>query len=170
MRTWIRSPDRQEGTADMVHKLVYEEGLFFSEKKEYEAGEQVKVTFPFLATDTSYNFFVDADDFDVEYEGCTAVIRFVMPDHDAEVRFSSRSTMENNPVPWFSLTDMDFFKNVSIGNGAPEKMDRVPDCPPEVLSPDDEWICKLCKAKNYGRFCCECGSQRPEQNRINART
>ena len=44
----------------MGYKLIHNDH-FVSEKTEYEPGEHVKVLFPWIATDTSYNFFIDAD-------------------------------------------------------------------------------------------------------------
>ena len=131
-----------------VHKLVYGWG-FKSERTEYRKGEAVKVVFPYIATDTSYSFYVDGQDADMRYEDGVFVIRFIMPDHDVEVSYTSRNTMVcRGPGP-------DLYRmRPPDGSEKPATKEDVP------LS-EGEWACKCCGARNQGRFCCECGSPRP---------
>jgi hypothetical protein len=131
-----------------VHKLVYGWG-FTSERTEYRTGEAVKVLFPYIATDTSYSFYVDGKDADISYEDGIFVIRFIMPDHDVEVSYTSRNTMVcRGPGPGF------FSMNPPGGAERPASEE-------DVALPEGEWACERCGARNQGRFCCECGSSRP---------
>ena len=65
----------------------------------YEAGEEVVLYFEFVATDTSYHFYLDdkelnADDFDWEHG---YIFRFIMPDHDVHFTWTSKNTMIYDP-------------------------------------------------------------------------
>ena len=79
------------------YKLICHD-CFMSRKKEYAEGEAVEVIYPYIATDTSYKFQVDAEGVDISYEGCKAIIRFFMPAHDVEISCFSRNVMTYNPV------------------------------------------------------------------------
>ncbi len=137
-----------DGPGAPVHKLVHGWG-FESERTEYRTGEAVKVVFPYIATDTSYSFYVDGKDADISYEDGVYVIRFFMPDHDVEVSYTSRNTMVcRGPGPGF------FSMNPPGGAERPAPKE-------DVALPEGEWACELCGARNQGRFCCECGSPRP---------
>lgn len=118
-----------------VHKLVHGWG-FTSERTEYRKGEAVKVLFPYIATDTSYSFYVDGKDADISYEDGIFVIRFIMPDHDVEVSYTSRNTMVcRGPGPGF------FSMNPLGGAERPASEEDVP-------LPEGEWACERCGARN----------------------
>ncbi len=122
----------------MGHILIHND-CFVIEKEEYEPGEPVRARFPWLATDTSYQFFIDAEDVREEYVDGEMVFLFTMPDHDVNMSFTSKNTMMYEPmqVPPKSLGE-------------------------EVPLSEGEWLCKICGNRNSGRFCCECGSVRPK--------
>lgn len=70
------------------------DGWFVGQKKEYHEGQRVELSFPYIATDTKYSFFVDGAPFNASYEsGRGYVIRFAMPDHDVTVSVTSQNTM-----------------------------------------------------------------------------
>ena len=124
---------------------------FNSEKQEYEEGEQVKVTYFPLGTDTGYSFHADADDVVVQQQGDVATITFTMPAHDVEV------TCDSGSVMGAGVPNNDLF--MGMGFGFPGMvMPGMPVSAPEETVIDKEWICPNCQAKNSGRFCCECGT------------
>ena len=147
--------------------------LFTSEKTEYEPGEPVKVIFPFIATDTSYRFHVNADDKKEEYKNGVIEITFTMPDHDVEVDVNSKNTMEPEPNPM--LTPVGAFTGMGFGMFAPGMFNppsgntpapstgTTPDTEVSQPSntPEGEWICPECSTKNTGRFCTNCAKPRP---------
>lgn len=69
-------------------------GAFPDEKDEYAAGETVRIKIP-LATDTDYSFAVDGESVmpELSSKGTHLIYKFVMPDHDVKVEFSSRNSM-----------------------------------------------------------------------------
>ncbi|MBR4226472.1 MAG: hypothetical protein IKR86_06855 [Candidatus Methanomethylophilaceae archaeon] len=140
------------------HKLILGD-CFFSEKEKYRKGEPVRVMFPFVATDTSYNFFADADDVHVECDGSTAVITFTMPDHDVAVSFSCRNTMMLDRTPGKMTMGPSMAHGFSEVGGSSEEPARTDD----ALLSEGEWEC-ACGAKNKGRFCSECGREKPERS------
>ncbi|MBO4797623.1 MAG: hypothetical protein J5494_02470 [Candidatus Methanomethylophilaceae archaeon] len=123
----------------MYHKLIYGPG-FVSEKTRYKPGEHVEVIFQWIATDTSYNFSVDADDVSMSCDGSRMFIKFTMPDHDVKIDYSCRNTMVYHPDPAKGLS--------------PFEMAEEP--PPQ----SGEWTCECCGSRNTGKFCPECGSPR----------
>ena len=57
----MRIPTMTTEVPIMKYKLILN-NCFHSERTEYEPGEPVKAVFQWLATDTRYQFFIDADD------------------------------------------------------------------------------------------------------------
>lgn len=78
------------------YRLNYEMG-FTSERQMYAPGEKVVIYYNFVATDTSYTFHVDVEDFKVDYgNGGPISISFTMPSHDVQVSVNSRYYMMPN--------------------------------------------------------------------------
>ena len=124
----------------MGYRLIHND-CFVTEKEEYEPGEPVRARFPWIATDTSYEFFIDAANVRQEYVNGEMVFLFIMPGHDVNMSYTSRNTMMRDPRPIH----------------------------PEALDDGEPlWICETCGTKNKGKFCCECGSARPEPNERSA--
>ncbi len=140
----------------MKYKLI-NNGHFFCERTEYEPGEPVTVLFLWMATDTSYEFFIDADDVKQEYVNSRMEFRFTMPCRDVAMSYESRSSMMMGPgaFPGFP------------GMGAPAGKERHDDAESSDGAPlsEGEWVCECCGDRNKGRFCSECGSPRPKRGR-----
>ena len=67
------------------------EGL---KKDGYKAGEKVRFTLPFIATDTDYKFTLDGEPFNYGYDAKEGFIfEFVMPDHDVKLKCFTRNSM-----------------------------------------------------------------------------
>lgn len=128
---------------------------FETEKTKYKPGEPVCVTFSQFATDTNYTFHVDADDVDIKYEDGKAIIRFTMPAHDVNVGYSCRNTM------YRPTSGSDFF-GFGIIDGEMKVVDDTEKKDDAPLK-EGEWLCETCKARNFGKFCTECGSPRPRR-------
>ena len=75
-------------------------GVFENVKNSYKAGQQVKIYFTYVATDTDHSFYLDGErispsDYS-DSKGYT--ISFVMPSHDVELTYDSKNSMEYTPI------------------------------------------------------------------------
>lgn len=60
----------------------------------YKAGEKVRLTFPGIATDTDYSFYLDGRQLSPDYEqGKGFVLRFTMPDRDVRLEYRAAGSM-----------------------------------------------------------------------------
>lgn len=78
------------------YKVEYIGGksCFVNAQDSYKAGQRVEIYYPYVATDTNYDFFVDGLEVNPSYEdGKGYVISFTMPEHDIKVECSSKNTM-----------------------------------------------------------------------------
>ena len=103
----------------------------------FAPGEQVEVECGAVASDTSYQFSINAPDVKYEY-GSIIKITFTMPEHD--VMISLGSTPYGPPMNLFE-NQMREFASKDMNSG--------------------EWKCLRCNARNTGKFCTECGSPKP---------
>ncbi|MBR0416434.1 MAG: hypothetical protein IJI56_01335 [Firmicutes bacterium] len=88
---------------------------FESKKTSYAAGEEVKVTYPYLATDTDYSFYSDADDMKKGYTDSEGyVFTFTMPERDVTFWVTSHNSMVYEPP--VEYTENDLMKMVSGDN------------------------------------------------------
>ena len=82
------------------YKVICTEGLFINVKSSYKAGQSVRVYFPMVATDTDYIFYLDGERISSsgysDLKGYT--IEFIMPDHDVELTYESKNSMEYTPA------------------------------------------------------------------------
>jgi len=79
------------------YKVICPDGLFTNVKKGYREGQQVKIYFPYVATDTDYTFYMDGERYsDYEYSDSKGfVFTFTMPARDVTLDFDSKNSMEN---------------------------------------------------------------------------
>ncbi|MBP5493810.1 MAG: hypothetical protein J6X97_01865 [Lachnospiraceae bacterium] len=124
---------------------VNADGGFELYRKSYAAGEEVKVYFKYIATDTDYTFYCENEDVKIKTDYDNAhgyVITFTMPDHDVTLGVKSRNTMtidyDANPAP--------------------------PASGPEPVPADNGsgiWKCPECGKMNAMLYCAECGRKKP---------
>ena len=95
------------GCGKQKYKLILPAG-FISDKDQYAAGTEVKVTFNFFATDTDYQFFSDADDVKKGFDDKDGyVFTFVMPERDVRFWVESRNSMVY--IPEKTYTEKELF-------------------------------------------------------------
>ncbi len=99
--------DQQDDSAE--YQLVLDYG-FESKKTSYVEGDNVKVYFSIIATDTDYTFYTDSDDVELkqDYDDKKGyVITFIMPDHDVALHVDSVNSMEYVSHTEFNYDDVD---------------------------------------------------------------
>ncbi len=103
--------DDEEEEEEYVIDFCGQEDSFEGAKDSYAEGDKVSLTFPYIATDTDYTFYVDDDYFQPDYDSKKDVfkIKFKMPDHDVKVRYESRNTMEYDPEAYIGEPGGDGF-------------------------------------------------------------
>ena len=63
-------------------------------KDKYRAGSRVKLYFDLVATDTDYEFFVDGERINTDYEHDKGfIISFIMPAHDVRIEYTAENSM-----------------------------------------------------------------------------
>ncbi len=79
------------------YKVICEDSIFKNVKSSYRPGAKVKIYFPYVATDTDYSFYLDGERInDYSYSDKKGfIITFTMPDHDVELTYDSKNSMEN---------------------------------------------------------------------------
>ena len=89
------------GCGKAVYHVDYhgQEQFFKGAKPAYAAGEAVELRYDFIATDTDYQFHINADDVRIswEEESHAYVVRFTMPEHDIDVSCETFNTMVYDP-------------------------------------------------------------------------
>lgn len=91
--------------AEKLYKvdLCGSEYAYLDPVTEYHAGDEVKLHFDMVATDTDYNFFLDDESIKlkVEYDGTNGFyLIFTMPEHDVKLDYDSHNTMEPPLEPY----------------------------------------------------------------------
>lgn len=70
------------------------EHAFNNVKRSYAEGAEVKIYFPYVATDTDYRFYIDGEPIRHEYSDEKGfIISFTMPAHDVELTYTSSNSM-----------------------------------------------------------------------------
>ncbi len=75
------------------------QALYEGAQETYAAGEKVELSFPYVATDTDYHFYLEEDvPLEVTYEEERGyVLQFVMPEHDVKLCCESKNSMVHVP-------------------------------------------------------------------------
>ena len=104
-----KEDDDEEEEDEYVIDFCGQEDSFEGAKDSYAEGDKVSLTFPYIATDTDYSFFVDDERFNADYDSKKDAyrIKFRMPDHDVKVRYESRNSMEYDPEAYTGDPFMD---------------------------------------------------------------
>lgn len=79
-------------------KFAYKDANKKQPKDKYRAGEKVKLYYDMVATDTSYEFYIDGKRINPDFTWETGfIIEFVMPEHDVKIDHTERNTMLYDP-------------------------------------------------------------------------
>jgi len=71
-----------------------EQQMYDGAKDSYAPGKEVTLRYTLIASDTSYAFYLDGEELDVEYDSNKGYfIRFTMPDHDVCLECVTKNTM-----------------------------------------------------------------------------
>lgn len=71
-----------------------EQQMYDGAKDAYAPGKEVILRYTLIASDTSYAFYLDGEELDVEYDSNKGYfIRFTMPDHDVKLECVTKNTM-----------------------------------------------------------------------------
>lgn len=82
--------------AKKKYKVDYngQKDFFKGAKELYKSGEEVRVCYNMIATDTDYSFFVDGEPFSPDFNGEEGyIIQFTMPEHDVSIEIKSKNSM-----------------------------------------------------------------------------
>ena len=89
------------GCGEKKYRLSFDDEFGFrSEKSSYAAGEQVRVVYDLIASDTDYSFRIEPEEVELhrEYDGTQGyVFTFTMPAQDVFMSVESRNSMEWDP-------------------------------------------------------------------------
>lgn len=121
------------GCGEQTYNISFERQGFKSDKAKYAAGEEVTVYYPLVATDTDY-YFSAGDD----------------------VNMTRDYDQQKGIILKFVMPARDVF--ISI-----ESRNTMTIDPNAIVNPGEPWNCPDCKTVNYGKFCSQCGSERPEK-------
>ena len=82
-------------TSTDVYTIEYDsKGLYSGAKDSYKAGQKVTLRFPYVATDTSYSFYLNGKAIDKTYSDLGGYkLEFVMPPYDAKLECVTRNDM-----------------------------------------------------------------------------
>ncbi|MBQ2727248.1 MAG: hypothetical protein IJF78_16215 [Clostridia bacterium] len=71
-----------------------EQQMYDGAKDSYAPGKEVTLRYTLIASDTSYAFYLDGEELDVEFDSNKGYfIRFTMPDHDVRLECVTKNTM-----------------------------------------------------------------------------
>lgn len=86
-------------TGGEKYKIEYDsKGLYTGAKDSYKAGQTVTLGFPYVATDTSYSFYLNGVPVDKTYSDIGVYkLKFVMPPYDAKLECVTRNDMVYTP-------------------------------------------------------------------------
>ena len=81
------------------YKMEYDsKGLYRGAKDSYKVGQKVTLRFPYVATDTSYSFYLNGKAIDNTYSDLGGYkLEFVMPPYDAKLECVTKNDMVYTP-------------------------------------------------------------------------
>ena len=81
------------------YRIEYDsKDMYNGAKDSYTAGQKVTLYFPYVATDTSYSFYLNGKAIDKTYSDFSGYkLEFVMPPYDAKLECVTRNDMMYNP-------------------------------------------------------------------------
>lgn len=88
------------GCGKTKYKVDYcgQKDFYENAKETYAAGENVELYYKFIATDTSYHFYLDGENINYCYDDKKGfIISFVMPEHDVKIECVTKNTMIYDP-------------------------------------------------------------------------
>lgn len=90
---------RNNGGSGDRYSIEYDsKGLYNGAKDSYKAGQTVTLRFPYVATDTSYGFYLNGVPIDKTYSDMGGYkLSFVMPPYDAKLECITRNDMVYTP-------------------------------------------------------------------------
>ncbi len=87
--------------------------FFRGAKDEYAAGDEVKVRYDLIATDTDYSFYLDGERINADYDDKYGfIIKFKMPEHDVKLECRSYNSMEYVPPIAEGTLLVDYYDSV----------------------------------------------------------
>jgi hypothetical protein len=108
-----------------------EQQMYDGAKDSYAPGKEVTLRYTLIASDTSYAFYLDGEELDVEYDSNKGYfIRFTMPDHDVRLECMTKNTMADQ------IPTLEAEPEENLPENEPEKPSGVP-TEPEVQPEDD---------------------------------
>ena len=76
------------GCSETVYKVDYcgQKERYANAEDTYKPGTEVELYYKYIATDTSYSFYLDGERIDYDYDDYFGyIVTFTMPDHDVEL-------------------------------------------------------------------------------------
>ncbi len=98
-----------------------EQQMYDGAKDSYTPGKEVTLRYTLIASDTSYAFYLDGEELDVEYDSNKGYfIRFTMPDHDVRLECMTKNTMADQ------IPTLEAEPEENLPENEPEKPSGVP--------------------------------------------
>ncbi|MBQ7714613.1 MAG: hypothetical protein IJT70_01955 [Clostridia bacterium] len=94
-------------------------------KDEYAAGEEVKLRYDLIATDTDYSFYLDGERINTDYDDKYGfIIKFTMPEHDVKLECRSYNSMVYTPPIEEGTVLIDYYDAV-VGTDGYDRYDEM---------------------------------------------
>ena len=107
------------------YKMEYDsKALYRGAKDSYKVGQKVTLRFPYVATDTSYSFYLNGKSIDATYSDIGGYkLEFIMPPYDAKLECVTRNDMMYIPPEEGmkeTLLYEDYRATSAVADGHPE--------------------------------------------------
>ncbi|MBE6658169.1 MAG: hypothetical protein E7604_06975 [Ruminococcaceae bacterium] len=121
-----------------------EQQMYDGAKDSYAPGKEVTLRYTLIASDTSYAFYLDGEELDVECDSNKGYfIRFTMPDHDVRLECVTKNTMADQ------IPALEAEPEENLSGNEPEKPSVVP---PEAEVPPEEPVKKAVQLLTLSKF------------------